>query len=146
MCIFHFQLIDLDLWNAFCEVSPWGSFLFTLQRQKKVCNPGDEAMMKIHKKLFIGIPLNVTFSFISPKLQGVWRRNFRFAIRKIRAFIYDQKIHNFRLSPGGWEWFNTMESLSWVYPIQIWFGRSPWFTSSAPTPTGKGAFACIKVV
>ena len=45
MCILHFQLIDLDLWNAFCEVSPWGNFLFTLQRQNKVCNPGDEAMM-----------------------------------------------------------------------------------------------------
>ena len=22
MCILHFQLIDLDLWNVFCEVSP----------------------------------------------------------------------------------------------------------------------------
>ena len=51
MHMFHFYLIDLDLWNAFCEVSPWGSFLFTLQRQKKVCTPGDEAIMKIHKKL-----------------------------------------------------------------------------------------------
>ena len=48
MCIFHFQLIDLDLWNVFCEVSPWGNFLFTLQRQNKVCNPGDEAMMYLH--------------------------------------------------------------------------------------------------
>ena len=45
MCILHFQLIELDLWNVFCEVSPWGNFLFTLQRQNKVCNPGDEAMM-----------------------------------------------------------------------------------------------------
>ena len=45
LCILHFQLIDLDLWNVFCEVSPWGNFLFTLQRQNKVCNPGDEAMM-----------------------------------------------------------------------------------------------------
>ena len=31
-------------------------FLFTLQRKKKVCTPGDEAIMKIHKKLFSGIP------------------------------------------------------------------------------------------
>ena len=45
MCILHFQLIDLDLWNIFCEVSPWGNFLFTLQRQNKVSNPGDEAMI-----------------------------------------------------------------------------------------------------
>ena len=69
-CIFFtFNLIDLDLWNAFCEVSPWGSFLFTLQRQKKVCTPGDEADMKIHKKLFSGIPINFTFFVISPKLK-----------------------------------------------------------------------------
>ena len=59
--IFQFYLIDLDLWNAFYEVSPWGSFLFTLHRQKKVCTPGDEAVMKIHKKLFSGIPINFTF-------------------------------------------------------------------------------------
>ena len=67
-CIFHFQLIDLDLWNAFCEVLPWGSFLFTtLHRKQKVCNPGDEAMMKIHNS-FIGIPIDFTFSIISPNL------------------------------------------------------------------------------
>ena len=34
--IFHFSLIDLDLWNAFCEVSPWGSFLFALSKRKYV--------------------------------------------------------------------------------------------------------------
>ena len=28
--------------------------MFTLQRQKKVCTPGDEAIMKIHEKLFSG--------------------------------------------------------------------------------------------
>ena len=37
------------------------SFLFTLQRQKKVCTPGDEAIMKIHKKLISGIPFNLNF-------------------------------------------------------------------------------------
>ena len=103
MHIFHFQLIYLDLWNAFCEVSPWGSFLFTLQRQKKVCTPGDEAIMKIHKKLFSGIPFNLTLFVISPKLQRIWSWNFGFAIRKIWAFIWYQKIYYFWLSPGGWE-------------------------------------------
>ena len=34
--------------------------MFTLQRQKKVCTPGDEAIMKIHKKLFSGIPFKFT--------------------------------------------------------------------------------------
>ena len=92
MHIFHFSLIDLDLWNAFCEVSPWGSFLFTLQRQKKVCTPGDEAIMKIHKKLFSCIPFNFTLFVISPKLQRIWSWNFGFAIRKIWAFMWYQNI------------------------------------------------------
>ena len=103
MHIFHFELIDLDLWNAFCDVSPLGNFLLTLQRQKKVCTPGDEAIMKIHKKLFSGIPFNFTLFVISPKLQRIWNWNFGFAIRKIQAFIWYQKIYYFRLSPGGWE-------------------------------------------
>ena len=72
MYFFQSWLSDLDLWNAFCEVSLWGSLLFTLQRQKKVCTPGDEAIMKIHKKLFSGIPINFTFVVISPKLQRIW--------------------------------------------------------------------------
>ena len=86
-CVFFtFNWLTLIPEMHFFEVSPWYSFLFTLQRQKKSMQPGDEAMMKIHKKLFIGIPLNVTFSSYLQKLQGVWRWNFRFAIRKIRAF------------------------------------------------------------
>ena len=70
--IFHFLLIDLDRWNTFCEVSTGGSFLFTLQRQKNVCTPGDEAIIKIHEKLFSGIPINFTFFVIFPKLQRIW--------------------------------------------------------------------------
>ena len=81
------ELIDLDLWNAFCEVSPWGSFLLPPQRQKKVCTSGDEAIMKIHKKIFSCIPINVTLFVISPNLQRIWSWNFGFAIRKIWAFI-----------------------------------------------------------
>ena len=103
MHIFHFELIDFDLWNAFCEVSPCGSFLFSRKRQKKVCTPGDEAVMKIHKKLFSGIPINFTIFGISPKLQRIWSWNFGFEIRKIWAFIWYQKIYYFRLSPGEWE-------------------------------------------
>ena len=32
--------------------------MFTLQRQKKVCTPEDEAIMKTHE-LFSGIPINL---------------------------------------------------------------------------------------
>ena len=101
--IFYIQLIDLDLWNAFCEASPWGSFLFTLQREKKVYTPEDEAIVKIHKKLFSGIHINFTFFVISPKLQRIWGWNFGFATRKIWTFIWYQKMYYFRLSPGRWE-------------------------------------------
>ena len=37
--------------------------MLTLQRLKEVCTPGDEAIMKIHKKLFSGIPFNFTLIF-----------------------------------------------------------------------------------
>ena len=87
MHIFTFNWLTLT-WNAFCEVLPCGSFLFTLQRQKKVCTPGDEAIMKIHKTLFSGIPFNFTIFVISPKLQKIWSWNFGFAIRKMWAFIW----------------------------------------------------------
>ena len=43
--------------------------MFTLQRQKKVCTPGDKAVMKIHKKLFSGMPFNFTHFVISQKLK-----------------------------------------------------------------------------
>ena len=77
--------------------------MFTLQRQKKVCTPGDEAIMKIHKQSFSGIPFNFTLFIVSPKLQRILSWNFGFAIRKIWAFIWYQTIYYFRLSPRGWE-------------------------------------------
>ena len=73
------------------------------QRQKKVCTLGDEAIVKIHKKLFSGIPINFTFFVISPKLQRIWSWNFEFATRKIWAYIWYQKMYYFPLSPGEWE-------------------------------------------
>ena len=64
---------------------------------------GRRLWCKYIRNYLLVYPINFTFSAISPKLQGVWRRNFRFAFRKIWAFIWNQKIHYFRLSPGGWE-------------------------------------------
>ena len=64
-----------------------------LSRGKKVCTPGDEAIMKIHKKLF-----HYFIHFvISPKLQRIWSWNFGFAIRKIWAFIWYEKY-----TTSGW--------------------------------------------
>ena len=97
MPIFHFYLVDLDLWNAFCEVSPWGSFLFTLQRQKKECTPGDETIMKIHKKLFSGIPFNFTFFAISPKYKEFEVESFYLQIEKY-GLSFDIK----KCTTSGW--------------------------------------------
>ena len=53
MYIFHFKFIDLDPEMHFVKLhAEVQSFLFTLHRQKKVCTPGNEAIMKIHEKLF----------------------------------------------------------------------------------------------
>ena len=46
----HFVKFDLEV--ASCLLS---------RGKKKVCTPGDEAIMKIRKKLFSGIPFNFTF-------------------------------------------------------------------------------------
>ena len=63
-CIFFtFNWLTLTS-EIICEVSPWGSFLFSLQWQNKICTPGDEAIMKIHRKLFSGIPFNFKSHFL----------------------------------------------------------------------------------
>ena len=60
--------------------------MFSLQRQKKVFTPGDEAIMKIHKKLFSGIPSNFTFFVISPNY------------KEFEAEIWDLQIEKYGLS------------------------------------------------
>ena len=46
-CIFFtFYWLTLTSEMHFVKFHPEGSFLFTLQRQKKVCTPGDEVIMK----------------------------------------------------------------------------------------------------
>ena len=43
----------LNLWNLFCEVSPWGSFLFTLQRQTKYAPLGMRLLWKYIRNYFL---------------------------------------------------------------------------------------------
>ena len=40
MCIFHFQVIDFVLWNAFCEVSPKGTFCLLSRGKQKYATLG----------------------------------------------------------------------------------------------------------
>ena len=60
--------------------------MFTLQRQKNVCTPGDESIMKIHKKLFSGIPFNFTYFVISPNY------------KEFEAEILDKQLEKYGLS------------------------------------------------
>ena len=93
---FHFQLIELELWNTFCEVSPKVCFLQPPEAKVRMwhCEWG------CYKKLIIGIPVNIIFCAISPKLQRTWRWNFRMIMRKIWASLHHQKL---LVEPWGWE-------------------------------------------
>ena len=68
MCNFYSKLIDLDPQDTFFTILPQADFLFSLLGQKQVCDTGDEAVMKIHKKINIGIPEKGTFSAITSKV------------------------------------------------------------------------------
>ena len=62
LCIFHSKLINLDPYDTFCTILLQSYFTFSLLGQKQVCDTGNEAVMKIHKKIKIGIPEIGTFS------------------------------------------------------------------------------------
>ena len=68
MCIFTFNQLTLTSEMKFRD-----NFFIYSPEQKKTCNPGDEAMLRIHTNLFIGMPVNFTFSTIFPKVQGLLR-------------------------------------------------------------------------
>ena len=97
MYIFHFLMINLDLWNAFCEVSPWGSFLFALQMQKKSMHPWGWGY---HENTYETILWYTTYFFVISPKQRIWSWNFGFATTKIWPCIWFQKMYFFRLSTG----------------------------------------------
>ena len=76
-----------------------GYFSFSLLGQKHEYDTGDEAVMKIHKKIKIGIPVIGTFCAIISKVWWIWSWNFGIMMRKIWAFIGHQKKYYFPLSP-----------------------------------------------
>ena len=54
LCIFHSPLIDLDPSTQFAQVKLKVAFIFS-PGEKKVSDTGDEAVMKIHKKIKIAM-------------------------------------------------------------------------------------------
>ena len=67
MCNFHFKLIDLDPKTHFAQFRQF-FFLFSPLGQKQVCDAGDKLVLKIHKKIKIGILEICTFSAITSKI------------------------------------------------------------------------------
>ena len=95
---FHPEVASCLLSRSKRKYAPLGMrLLWNLPENNFLCS------LKLHKKLFSGLPINFTFFVVSPKLQRIWSRNFGFATRKIWAFIWYKKMYYFWLSPGGWE-------------------------------------------
>ena len=98
MRILHSKLIDLDPQDTFCTILPHGFFLFSLLGQKQVCDTGDEAVMKIYKKIKIGIPINMY----------IFCYNFQSKVNlKLKFWGYNEKNMAFHLTPkksttSGW--------------------------------------------
>ena len=68
-CIFFtFNWLTLTSEMHFLKFHPEVASCLLSRGKRKVCTPGDEAIMKIHKKLFSGILFNFTLFVISPKL------------------------------------------------------------------------------
>ena len=99
MCILHFQLIDLDLWNVFCEVSLWGNFLFTLQRQNKVCNPGERLWCKYIRNYLLVYQLT---SHFLPYLRNY--KEFEGEISDLQLEKYGLSFETKKYTTSGWAW------------------------------------------
>ena len=95
MCIFHFQLIDLNFWVAFCEISPSrGKRKYAILGRSYDENTS-EIIYLYTTKPFIFSHIYETTSFedkISDK--GV-------QFEKYGLSFENQKIHHFQLSPVG---------------------------------------------
>ena len=105
----HFDMCIFTLnWSTLTPVTHFVQFQLKVASYfspgaKKEHDTGNEAAMKIHKKIKIGIPEIGTFSAITAKVYLIWSWNFGVIMRKIWVFIWHQIKYYFRLSPGGWE-------------------------------------------
>ena len=99
MCILHFQLIELDLWNAFCEVSPWGNFLFTLQMQLKYATLGMRLWCKYIRNYLLVYQL---ISHFLPYLQNY--KEFEGDILDLQLEKYGLSFETKKYTTSGWAW------------------------------------------
>ena len=74
-----------------------------LSRGKRKYAPLGMRLLWKYINYFLVYHLTSHFLLYLQNYKEFWSQNFGFAIRKIWAFIWYQKIYHFRLSPGGWE-------------------------------------------
>ena len=126
MCIFHFQLIDLDLWNTFCDVSPRGNFFFVLQGNTKNATLGMWWRLKI-RKLSIGIPpINFTFSGISPKLQRSPKAKCQICNEKNVGFHLKPKNTPLPVEPWGMRMWSEKGPIKYKRERQFTLNKTAW--------------------
>ena len=99
MCILHFQLIDLDLWNVFCEVSPWGNFLFTLRGKTKYATLGMRLWCKYIRNYLLVYQL---ISHFLPYLQNY--KEFEGEILDLQLQKYGLSFEIKKYTTSGWAW------------------------------------------
>ena len=74
MCIFHIQLIDLDIWNAFLWFHPKVTFCL-LSKGKIKFNIGGAAMMKT-KETIIGISYRNKVNYVTHIFESLTVRGY----------------------------------------------------------------------
>ena len=98
-------LLTLTSEMHFVKFHPEVASCLLSRGKRKLCTPGEEAIMKIHKKLFSGIPINFTlFSLFLLYLQNY--KEFEAEILDLQSEKHGlsfgiKKIYYFLLSPGG---------------------------------------------
>ena len=86
MHIFHFWLIDLDLWNAFCEVSPMVASCLLSKGKRKYAPLGMRLLWKYIRNYFL------VYQLISPF--SVYLQNYK----ELEAEILDLQSEKYGLS------------------------------------------------
>ena len=103
-CIFFtFNWLTLTSEMHFVKFHPEVDSCLLSRGKRKYAPLGMRLLWKYIRNYFLVYQLISRFLLYLQNYKEIWSWNFGFAIRKIWAFIWYQKIYYFRLSPGGWE-------------------------------------------
>ena len=97
MCILHFQLIDLDLWNVFCEVPPWGNLILLSRGKRKYATLGMRLWCKYIRNYLLVYQLT---SHFLPYLQNY--KEFEGEISDLQLEKYGLSFETKKYTTSGW--------------------------------------------